>query len=67
MVWGGYELVLDRFEKKQVLPALGWSRAWVYLAVPVAGVFIIGYSIRELIRPTPVAPNTPSGQSTGLS
>jgi TRAP-type C4-dicarboxylate transport system permease small subunit len=61
MVYGGAQLVFDRFNSGQVLPALGWSKAWVYLAVPVAGVFIIGYSIRELIWPTP-PPSAPLAQ-----
>ncbi|WP_428938439.1 TRAP transporter small permease [Fontivita pretiosa] len=59
MVYGGIVLVRDRFNSGQVLPALGWSKAWVYLAVPVAGLFIVGYSLRELIWPGPTAPATP--------
>jgi TRAP-type C4-dicarboxylate transport system permease small subunit len=57
MVYGGIFLVQDRFRFAQVLPALGWSKAWMYLAVPVAGVFIIAYSIRELLWPTPRVPS----------
>jgi TRAP-type C4-dicarboxylate transport system permease small subunit len=60
MVYGGIVLVRDRFSSGQLLPALGWSKAWVYLAVPVAGVFIVGYSLRELIWPTPTPPAAPA-------
>jgi TRAP-type C4-dicarboxylate transport system permease small subunit len=64
MVYGGSLLVYDRFTSGQVLPALGCSKGWVYLAVPVAGVFIIGYSIRELIWPTPPPSSDPLAQPT---
>ncbi len=68
MVYGGTLLVQDRFRSGQVLPALGWAKAWMYMAVPVAGVFIIGYSLRELIWPTPPkAPATPADAATGAS
>ncbi len=68
MVYGGTLLVQDRFRSGQVLPALGWAKAWMYLAVPVAGVFIIGYSVRELIWPTPPkAPLNPADAASGAS
>ena len=67
MVYGGTLLVQDRFRSGQVLPALGWSKAWMYLAVPVAGVFIIGYSLRELIWPTPFVPPGPAEEGTGAA
>ena len=59
MVYGGVVLVEDRFRFGQVLPALGWSKAWMYLAVPIAGLFIIAYSLRELFWPTPLVPSEP--------
>ena len=62
MVYGGIVLVQDRFRSGQVLPALGVSKAWVYLAVPVAGVFIAGYSVREILWPTPPPAAEPSEQ-----
>jgi TRAP-type C4-dicarboxylate transport system permease small subunit len=62
MVYGGFALVRDRYSAGQVLPALNWSKAWMYLAVPIAGVFIIGYSVRELIWPTPLPPSEPLEQ-----
>lgn len=62
MVYGGIVLVRDRFERGQVLPALGWSKAWMYMAVPVAGVFIVAYSVRELLWPTAQPPSAPEEQ-----
>ncbi len=67
MVYGGTLLVQDRFRSGQVLPALGWAKAWMYLAVPVAGVFIIGYSLYELIWPTPKTPPGPAEEGSGAS
>ena len=63
MVYGGAVLVQDRFRSGQVLPALGWSKAWQYLAVPVAGAFIIGYSLRELVWPAPRPPTVPAEEA----
>ncbi len=37
MAWGGWELVSERFESGQKLPALGISKGWFYLALPVSG------------------------------
>ena len=37
MLWGGAELVGQRFDSGQKLPALGISKAWFYLALPVSG------------------------------
>jgi TRAP-type C4-dicarboxylate transport system permease small subunit len=38
MAWGGIELVEQRFASGQTLPALGISRGWFYLALPVSGI-----------------------------
>lgn len=37
MAWGGYHLVVQRFDSGQALPALGISKGWFYLALPVSG------------------------------
>jgi TRAP-type C4-dicarboxylate transport system permease small subunit len=36
--WGGWQLVEQRFDSGQTLPALGISKAWFYLALPVSGI-----------------------------
>lgn len=38
MAWGGWQLVSQRFASGQTLPALGISKAWFYMALPVSGV-----------------------------
>jgi TRAP-type C4-dicarboxylate transport system permease small subunit len=37
MGWGGWQLVGQRFDSGQTLPALGISKAWFYMALPVSG------------------------------
>jgi TRAP-type C4-dicarboxylate transport system permease small subunit len=48
MAWGGGQLVAQRFAAGQVLPALGISKAWFYLSIPVSGILIMLFSL-ELI------------------
>lgn len=37
---GGTQLVMDRFDSGQILPALQVNKAWIYLAVPCSGYLI---------------------------
>jgi TRAP-type C4-dicarboxylate transport system permease small subunit len=48
MTWGGGQLVAQRMAAGQVLPALGISKAWFYLSIPVSGILIVLFSL-ELI------------------
>ena len=48
MAYGGGQLVLQRLAAGQVLPALGISKAWFYLSIPVSGILIVLFSL-ELI------------------
>ncbi len=50
MVTGGIFLVLDTLDLGQVTPALGIKKGYVYLAVPLSGVFLTIYSIEFLIE-----------------
>jgi TRAP-type C4-dicarboxylate transport system permease small subunit len=40
MGFGGFELVVERFNSGQLLPSLGVSKAWQYLVVPISGLMI---------------------------
>jgi TRAP-type C4-dicarboxylate transport system permease small subunit len=40
MAWGGLQLVEQRFASGQKLPALGISRGWFYLPLPVSGMLM---------------------------
>ena len=45
MTWGGGQLVAQRLAAGQVLPALGISKAWFYLSLPVSGILIVLFSL----------------------
>ncbi len=45
MIYGGWRLVEARFDAGQVLPGMGWPKAYVYLAVPVSGVLFVFYAV----------------------
>ena len=48
MVYGGWMLSFSRFQSGQSMAALGISKGFFYLAVPVAGLFIVCYATRDL-------------------
>ena len=48
LTYGGSAVVLVTAINGQQLPALGVERAWVYLAVPLAGVLILLHSIEAM-------------------
>lgn len=57
LTYGGFELTIQRWGSGQLLPALGISKAWFYLPVPICGlllsVFSLGawfHSLRETAR-----------------
>jgi TRAP-type C4-dicarboxylate transport system permease small subunit len=46
---GGTNLVIDRFDSGQLLPALGIHKAWFYLAVPSSGYLISLFALGNVI------------------
>ena len=50
MFFGGLRLVTVTFMLGQVTPAMGLPMGYVYLAVPVAGVFLAIYAIEFLVE-----------------
>jgi TRAP-type C4-dicarboxylate transport system permease small subunit len=46
---GGTQLVIDRFDAGQTLPALQINKAWFYLAVPVSGYVISMFALGNVI------------------
>ncbi len=50
MVFGGYVLVSETLQVGQVTPALGIKMGYVYLAVPVSGVFIILFCLERTLE-----------------
>jgi TRAP-type C4-dicarboxylate transport system permease small subunit len=49
-IYGGWQVVRDSFAVEQMTPALGWKMGYVYMALPVSGVFMIIYTLDNLIR-----------------
>ena len=50
LFWGGIRLVTLTFTQGSTLPALGILLGYVYLAVPIAGFFIVLYAVEFLIQ-----------------
>jgi TRAP-type C4-dicarboxylate transport system permease small subunit len=49
LCYGGGQLVQQRWTSGQALPALGISKAWFYLAIPICGLLISLFSIESMI------------------
>jgi TRAP-type C4-dicarboxylate transport system permease small subunit len=48
--YGGSRVVSDALTMEQTTPALGWKMGHVYLALPIAGIFMVIYTIENLIE-----------------
>ncbi len=49
LTYGGGQLLLQRWNSGQILPALGVSKAWFYLAIPFSGALISLFTLGTLI------------------
>jgi TRAP-type C4-dicarboxylate transport system permease small subunit len=49
-IYGGVRVVSDALLMEQTTPALGWKMGYVYLALPIAGFFMVIYTIEHLIH-----------------
>ena len=49
-LYGGGQIVRDALTLEQMTPALGWKMGYVYLALPISGVFMIIYTLENLIE-----------------
>ncbi|MGD7654398.1 MAG: TRAP transporter small permease [Verrucomicrobiales bacterium] len=50
MVWGGGQLVAERFDSGQMMSTLGIAKAWQYLSIPFSGVFVALFNIGMMIE-----------------
>ena len=50
MVYGGWNLFVERWDSGQVLPALQISKAWFYLSIPVSGTLISVFALDSTIN-----------------
>ena len=54
LCYGGYRLVSDTLASNQLTPVLQWKTGYMYLSVPISGVFFVAFSIEHLLeRPVP--------------
>ncbi len=49
-VYGGGRLVADALAMEQMTPALGWKMGHVYLALPIAGIFMLLFTLENLVE-----------------
>jgi len=49
-LYGGGRVVADTLAMEQTTPALGWQMGYVYLALPISGIFMVLYTIENLIE-----------------
>lgn len=49
-VYGGGRVVFDALAMDQMTPALGWKMGYVYLALPVSGLFMVLFTFENLIE-----------------
>lgn len=49
-VYGGGMVVYDSLAVEQVTPALGWKIGYVYMALPISGIFMILFTIDNLLE-----------------
>lgn len=57
-LYGGTNVVRDALSMEQMTPALGWKMGYVYLALPISGVFMVLYTIENLVETL----NTPAAE-----
>lgn len=58
LVHGGIRVVSEALALEQTTPALGWKMGWVYLALPISGLFVALYTVENLLE-------TLTGRPTG--
>lgn len=51
MVYGGGSLMMKTLSVGQISPVLGLQMGWVYSAIPISGVCMILYLVRDLFAP----------------
>ncbi|WP_201774640.1 TRAP transporter small permease [Kiritimatiella glycovorans] len=56
-LYGGSRFVIDALNMEQMTPALGWKMGYVYLALPIAGVFMVLYTLENLAETLAARPH----------
>ena len=47
---GGSKVVMDTLQMEQITPALGIQQGYVYLALPIAGIFMIIFTFENILE-----------------
>lgn len=54
LCYGGFRLVADTLASNQLTPVLQWKTGYMYLSVPISGIFFVAFAIEHLLeRPRP--------------
>jgi TRAP-type C4-dicarboxylate transport system permease small subunit len=53
LCYGGYRLVADTLASGQLTPVLQWRTGYLYLSVPISGVFFVLFAVEHLLEPIP--------------
>lgn len=63
LCYGGYLLVTETLAAGQLTPVLQWKAGYVYLAVPLSGVFFVAFAIEHLVE-GPVLPQAADAEGS---
>lgn len=63
---GGASVVSEALILEQTTPALGWKMGYVYLALPISGLFVMLYTLENLVETLTGRPagQVPAGQAS---
>ena len=64
LTYGGYRLVNDTLAAGQLTPVLQWRAGYLYLSVPISGVFFAAFAIEHLLQPPELASATEAAEMT---
>ena len=61
-LYGGIRVVAHALAMEQMTPALGWKMGHVYLALPIAGIFMVLFTVENLIETLAASEETSEAQ-----
>jgi TRAP-type C4-dicarboxylate transport system permease small subunit len=50
LCYGGYRLVTDTLAAGQLTPVLQWKIGYLYMSVPISGVFFVAFAVEHLLE-----------------
>jgi TRAP-type C4-dicarboxylate transport system permease small subunit len=64
LTYGGYRLVGDTLAAGQLTPVLQWKAGYLYLSVPISGLFFAGFAVEHLLERPELASSTEAAATT---